>query len=237
MLKGILLDYGGTIDTNGLHWAVVMYDVYQKNNVPISKTAFEQAFSHGERTLAMQKFIYPQHDFLDTLKIKTGIQFQFLVKHNHLKESDYGHVIDAITNDCNSFALQTIEKAKPILSELQKHYKIILVSNFYGNIQTVLEKFDLKKYFVDVVESAIVGIRKPDAAIFSYAADALQLPPQNCVVIGDSYSKDIVPGKNAGCKTIWLKGKGWGLDSDEIDSADAIIESFSDIPGAVDPMT
>ncbi len=229
MIKGILLDYGGTIDTNGVHWGIVMWDMYKKNNVPVTQKQFEMAFSHGERTLALQKFIYPEHNFLDTLIIKTRIQFEFLVQNNFLAEADYEHTIHAVANDCNAFAQKAIDAARPVLENLSSVYKIVLVSNFYGNILTVLKHFGLENYFSSVVESAVVGIRKPDAAIFTYGAEALCLPPENCVVIGDSYPKDIVPGKKAGCKTIWLKGQGWGKDPDDIAAADIIIKSFAEL--------
>lgn len=233
MIEGVLLDYGGTIDTNGLHWGIVMWDMYQKNKVPVAKEEFELAFSYGERTLAVEKHIYPGHNFFDTLLIKTRLQFEFLAKENFLPTTNYDAAISAVASGCNTFAQESIDKAKPVLDELAAKYKLVLVSNFYGNIETVLEHFGIKKYFPQIVESAVVGIRKPDAAIFSYGVNMLQLPAANCVVIGDSYSKDIAPGKKAGCKTIWLKGKGWGKTPDVIDDADVAITSFQQLPQAI----
>ncbi len=230
MIKGVLLDYGGTIDTNGIHWGIVMWEMYQKNKVPVTKQQFELSFSHGERTLALEKHIFPKHNFLDTLVIKTGIQFEFLVQNNFIPAANYEAAVKAVAIDCNEFAQQAIDKAKPVLDKLIAEYKLVLVSNFYGNIETVLEHFGIKKYFQQIVESAVVGIRKPDAAIFSYGVNVLQLPAENCVVIGDSYSKDIAPGKKAGCKTIWLKGQGWGKDPDLIADADITITSFTELP-------
>jgi FMN hydrolase / 5-amino-6-(5-phospho-D-ribitylamino)uracil phosphatase len=229
MIKGILLDYGGTIDTNGIHWGVVMWNAYCKNNVPVEKEQFELAFNNAERTLALHKFIFPEHNFLDTLIIKTRLQFEFLVQNNFLAAADYSDLINTIANNGNDFAKQSIDNAKPVLDKLAAKYKLVLVSNFYGNIQTVLKHFGIEHYFAAVVESAVVGIRKPDAAIFLYGVDVLQLTPSECAVIGDSYSKDIAPGKKAGCKTIWLKGQGWGKDPDDIAAADVTIKNFSEL--------
>ena len=66
---------------------------------------------------------------------------------------------------------------------------MVLVSNFYGNINTILDDFKLK-FFDSVIESAVVGIRKPDPRIFQLGVDALKMPAERTVVIGDSYSKD-----------------------------------------------
>lgn len=38
--------------------------------------------------------------------------------------------------------------------------------------------------------------------------------PEETLVIGDSYRKDIVPAESIGCQAIWLKGKGWTEEED-----------------------
>lgn len=51
-IKGIIFDYGGTIDTNSRHWAEVLWEKYATYEVPVSKADFRDAYVHGERTLA-----------------------------------------------------------------------------------------------------------------------------------------------------------------------------------------
>ena len=57
------------------------------------------------------------------------------------------------------------------------------------------------------------------------------LPADEVLVVGDSFSKDVVPAKTVGCKVAWLKGEGWG--NEEIDESvpDLIIE---DLPQLLD---
>ena len=50
---------------------------------------------------------------------------------------------------------------------------------FLENVETVLADFDLRKYFKSIVESAVVGVRKPDPRIFSLGVEALGLQPEN----------------------------------------------------------
>ena len=91
---------------------------------------------------------------------------------------------------------------------------MVLVSNFYGNVEAVLSDFDLRRYFQAIIESAVVGVRKPDPRIFQLGVDALGLKPSQVLVIGDSLRKDILPARSIGCRTAWIKGKGWTADED-----------------------
>ena len=106
---------------------------------------------------------------------------------------------------------------------------MVLVSNFYGNIESVLSDFDLLRYFRSIIESAVVGVRKPDPRIFALGVEALGLNPSEVLVVGDSYKKDIVPAESIGCKVAWLKGKGWTADEDAV-MHPAIIKSLADLP-------
>ncbi|MBP3590718.1 MAG: HAD family hydrolase [Muribaculaceae bacterium] len=101
-----------------------------------------------------------------------------------------------------------------MIEALAAEYPLVLVSNFYGNVEAVLEDFDLRRYFRTIVESAVVGVRKPDPKIFALGVEALGLRPQEVLVVGDSYKKDIVPAESLGCRVAWIKGKGWTADED-----------------------
>ena len=84
-----------------------------------------------------------------------------------------------------------------------------MVTNFYGNMKQVLKEFELDSLFEDVIESAVVNIRKPDARLFKMALEVLQMPAANVLAVGDSYYKDMEPASAIGCQTAWLKGEGW----------------------------
>lgn len=229
MIKGILLDYGGTIDTNGNHWGEVLWDAYSINSVPISKQAFRDAYVFGEYSLAVVQLVKPHDDFLSILHIKIEKQFEYLVQHVNLPDADYQDTIKKIAVHCNKVAVDNIKETSEVLDYLCSKYPVVLVSNFYGNIKQVLESFGILHYFKDIVESAVVGVRKPNPAIFSLGVASLQLDASECVVLGDSYSKDIAPGKLAGCNTIWLKGAGWGDDPEDISKADTIIGNLNEL--------
>ncbi|GHU61396.1 hypothetical protein FACS1894123_00700 [Bacteroidia bacterium] len=227
-IKGIIFDYGATIDSNGKHWAEVLWDAYLTHQIPVSKSEFRDAYVYGERYLAVHPLIKPHFTFRDVLLEKVNLQLKWLVQQQILPENiQFSQYSLAISEQCYNFALKTTNLAKPVLEMLHKQYPLILVSNFYGNIDTVLKDFDIDRCFEEFVESAVVGIRKPDPAIFALGVKKLDLEPQEVVVVGDSYKKDILPAQSIGCRTIWLKGTGW--DGEETGSADVVITDFLEI--------
>ena len=56
-----------------------------------------------------------------------------------------------------------------------------------------------------VIASAEEGVSKPDRRIFEIALERSGCKPENAVMIGDRIDNDIVPAKQLGMKTIWIK--------------------------------
>ena len=208
-IKGIIFDYGGTLDTGGDHWSEVIWDAWQKAGVVADKAEFREVYVYAERELARTLHILPHHNFHDLLDIKMQIELQRLAEIGHFPPAQVEDMATKVAALCYASAKQSIENAKPVLEELSKKYPIVLVSNFYGNVSTVLKDFGIEGYFKKIIESAVVGVRKPDPEIFNLGVKALGLKPEEVLVIGDSYSKDIVPAEKLGCQVAWLKGKTW----------------------------
>lgn len=227
-IKGIIFDYGGTIDSRGDHWSEIIWDGYCQQGVPITKEQFRSAYVYAERELARVKHIHPSDDFHQLLKIKMRLELTWLADNAMIGSESIEPLALKIAAYCNQQAIDSIELARPVIEHLSARYPMVLVSNFYGNVEAVLNSYHLRHYFQKIIESAVVGVRKPDPAIFQLGVDALALPSEQILVIGDSYKKDILPARAIGCKTLWLKGKGWSVEEDtQMD--DSIIKSLSDV--------
>ena len=120
-------------------------------------------------------------------------------------------------------------KSRKVIEAIAAERPLVLVSNFYGNIGTVLKEFGLDGLFKNVIESAVVGIRKPDPRIFILGVEALGLRPEETTVVGDSMAKDIIPAKLAGCRAVWLKGEGWDDTPQDETLPDAVIMELSQL--------
>ncbi|CCZ71469.1 HAD family hydrolase [Bacteroides gallinaceum] len=216
-IQGIIFDYGGTIDTNGRHWAEVLWEKYKTFDVPVSKPEFREAYVYGERTLAHKQLIKPEYGFHEVLSVKTRIQVDYLIDKGVLSrtKADKYDYATCIADSCYRYVWDVLQRTRPVLQTLSKRYKLVLVSNFYGNIQAVLKDFGLSESFSAIIESSVVGVRKPDPAIYQLGIDAMGFPADKVLAVGDSYPKDVVPAKHIGCRVAWLKGESWDEDANE----------------------
>lgn len=228
--KGIIFDYGGTLDTNGTHWAEVLWRAYQKEGIAISRDMFREAYVHAERELEAEPVILPGDTFLDVLRKKTDIETRYLSGKGYWRVDELTRRPDAehIALDCLAVVREGIARSKTVLRLLTDKYRLALVSNFYGNLRTVLSDFGID-CFTTVIESAEVGVRKPDTAIFRVAFRRMGLSAAEVTVVGDSLKNDIRPAKALGCKTVWLKGIGWDGAQADAPEADYIISDIEEL--------
>ncbi|MDR2139036.1 MAG: HAD family hydrolase [Tannerella sp.] len=228
-IGGIVFDYGGTIDSNGVHWSEVLRHVFSRAQAPVAKEAFREAYVHGERTLGTHPLVQPHHTFLDVLRLKADLQVEWLRAHRALTAEQ---ATPALKRQIAAYgyacARRSVEAARPVIAALAEQYPLALVTNFYGNMASVLNDFGLDAFFPILIESAVCGVRKPDPQIFGLALEALHLPAGKVAVIGDSYGKDILPAASLGCKTVWLKNTGWQTYTGN-ETADVIISGFEEL--------
>lgn len=226
-IKGFIFDYGGTLDTRGNHWGKVLWHGYERTGVPVGEQDFRDAYVYGERTLATSPIVKPDFTFRDTLQAKIRLQLQWLEENRSL--GDATRYLERILDDVYQQTKDTTKESAQVVEELAKRFPLVLVSNFYGNISTVLREFGLDHLFGDIIESAVVGIRKPDARIFALGVERLGMKAEEVAVVGDSYDKDILPSHSIGCHTIWFKGEGWTDEVVENPVADKVIGSLKEI--------
>ena len=269
-IKGIIFDYGGTLDTRGDHWSEVLWQGYEhfgigvaddeevEPGVSIHKQVFRDAYVYGERALAVNPIVTPDFHFEDILREKLILELNFLAgkelletgKDDAEKQAKLGNDSDASSESLllslsdseihqiavdmahyiNAKTLDLLQENKQVLEHLkQAGYPMVLVSNFYGNINQVLKDAEIDGYFKDVIESAVVGVRKPNPAIFALGVCALDLPASQVLVVGDTYGKDIIPAHKLGCHTLWIKGLQWEEKQVDESIPDGIIRKLSEM--------
>jgi len=83
-------------------------------------------------------------------------------------------------------------------------YALGVISNSDGRLGALLEKGGLSDYFGCVLDSAEVGVEKPDPEIFRRALQATSAKAASCVYVGDIYAVDIAGATRAGLTGVLL---------------------------------
>lgn len=216
-VKGLLLDYGGTLDNNGDHWGVTIHDAWC--TLPLANVDIDtycKAYIYAERELGHTRHIAPGYSFAETMLVKARLELMHLRSLGYsLSQAEIESHAAAIAHYCDCRARSCAKHSAATLDTLAARYPLALVSNFYGNVEAVLNNYDLRRYFRQVIDSASVGIRKPNATLFVIGAKSINLTPEQTAVVGDSPSKDILPAQSIGCDTVWIKGRAWFGDKPE----------------------
>ncbi len=79
-----------------------------------------------------------------------------------------------------------------------------VVSNSDGRVAAALEAAGLGELFDVVIDSARLGVEKPDPAIFHAALEALAVAPEDAVYVGDLYEVDVLGARAAGMRAVLL---------------------------------
>jgi HAD superfamily hydrolase (TIGR01509 family) len=89
-----------------------------------------------------------------------------------------------------------------MLKQLQGRYPMAVVSaRDESSTMAFLEQFDLAKYFDVIVTGQSVKYTKPYPDPILFAAQKMNVAPENCLMIGDT-TVDIRAGKSAGAQTV-----------------------------------
>ena len=198
--RAYLFDYGGTLDTGGCHWGQVLWRAWQQAGVPVGEAAFREAYVFAERTLGRGGIIGPKDTFRQTLDVKLRLEMEYA---GCMDWHDV--VLEAVYEQTRRHTAHSVE----VLTKLAERCPLGLVTNFYGNMHTVLCEFGFDGLFRSVTESAVAGVRKPDPEIFLMGVASMGLQPAEVTVVGDSIENDIKPACEAGCQTVWLRGEQW----------------------------
>lgn len=223
----IILDYGATIDTPGNHWGKTIWHAYERAGVPIFESQFREAYVFTERYLGAHKVIAATDTFHTTLSVKLRLQLEYL----NFETSD---LHTRLLDDLYTMTVRNVAESREVLTELKgRGCKLGVVSNFYGNIEAVLDEFSLLPLFTAVVESATEGIRKPDPRLLGLCLERMNAKPEETIVVGDHLTKDIQPAQTLGCQTVWIKGEPWSDEHDKLANItpDHTISSLSELLG------
>lgn len=194
----VLLDFGGTLDSEGLHWSTQFALAFDAAQAVVTRDALDRAFLEADRELEGLADIA-------AIGLRGHVEEQARRMTRLLGLSDpalAGRVAERFLARAGAHLRRNLG----LLALYRDRVQFGLVSNFTPNLDRILEETGLAGVLDTVVCSARVGLRKPDPAIFRLALANLGVEPAEAVMIGDSLVSDIMPARSLGLTTIWIRG-------------------------------
>lgn len=130
--------------------------------------------------------------------------------------------------------VEAIPGAREALKHLYERFMCAVASNAGfsdGELMAqALDRVGMRDFFRHFFTSRELGVEKPDPEFFHEILRRMDMLPQECVMVGNTYEKDIAPAKAVGMRTVWLSEDG---TQDGHPCADVIISSMDELEGVI----
>jgi HAD superfamily hydrolase (TIGR01549 family) len=152
----------------------------------------------------------------------------------NLGENPLKHSMEIYNVYWNSFleSMNPFEGAHEFLSLLKdKGLKVCLLTDLTAHIQfRKIEKLKLYDYIDFLVTSEEAGAEKPHPYIFMLAMKKINLTPNEVIMVGDNFAKDITGALNLGIKSYWLDKNG---DNEKLTNSELVknIKNYKELIG------
>ena len=194
--EGILFDFGGTLDADGVQWGQRFYAFYQAQGGKLPAPHFDRVYAESDRILSGDEGIWAR-DLSGTVAAQVCTLCRLLPDGARLDAKAWaGGFLDGVRG--------MVERNRELLAGLAGRYALGVVSNFFGNLRLCLDELGLTSLFSITTDSVQVGLWKPDPRIFLLTVAGLGLAPAACWMVGDNPQADIEPAAALGMRTCWL---------------------------------
>jgi putative hydrolase of the HAD superfamily len=183
----LFLDYARMADAVSRALGVALTGPALAAAAPAAARAMEQSRASDQERAAA---------YLETLFLAAGVPSTRLAEVRELLTRLHGelHLWSGIAPDAH----ETLARLR------RAGLRLGVVSNSDGRVEEALTAAGLRSYFDIVVDSALVGVEKPDPAIFRAALEALNVAAEEALYVGDLYEVDVLGANAAGMAAVLL---------------------------------
>ena len=107
--------------------------------------------------------------------------------------------------DGKNHELKIMSGIKTEIISLSQRYNVILAGQYGKDIINILIKEDLLSYFTNKLSQDDFKITKPDPRYFEQICSSAGVKAEECIMVGDRIDKDIVPAKQNGMATVFIR--------------------------------
>jgi putative hydrolase of the HAD superfamily len=194
--RAILFDFGGTLDLDGVHWSDRFFSAYTGAGLALDGARFDRAFAAADRLIA-------RRDGMEKVGLREQLQLQVSLQLDALQLDP--DLAAAIVTPLHAESRANLDRAVAVLARLKPRYQLGVVSNFSGNLRAICAEVGLLPLLDVLLDSRVEGRSKPDPRFLALALDRLGREGGECVFVGDSVDRDLVPAKSLGMCTVWLR--------------------------------
>jgi putative hydrolase of the HAD superfamily len=107
--------------------------------------------------------------------------------------------------ECQRLGHPLLPGALELVRSLAAQVPVAVVTNGPADIQRLkIDQAGIGPYLSATVISGETGIGKPDPGAFGVALDLLGVSPENAVMVGDSWERDVTGALAAGMRAVWI---------------------------------
>jgi len=202
--KHIFFDLDHTIwdfDKNAEETLFELYDVYKLNEIGLpSAGIFIETYTRNNHRLWADYHTgkITKKELRETRFKKTFLELGVRPEIIPLTfEDDYVQLCPTKTN--------LFPHVHETLQYLQNKYTLHLISNgFKESAEMKIAKTNINVYFKHIIISEVIGVNKPDSAIFEHALNLAGAKKNESLMIGDSLEADVYGALNFGIDAIYF---------------------------------
>jgi putative hydrolase of the HAD superfamily len=209
-LETVFLDAGGVLVYP--NWTRIS-EALERHGVLVDADRLAAAEPHAKRQMDVAETIRATNDnsrgwlYFDLMLTEAGVALSDAtaaalaeLREFHSRQNLWEHVPDRV---------------RPVLEALRaRGLRSTIVSNANGTLCAHLERIGLARLVDCVLDSADVGIEKPDPRFFELALERAGARRDTTIHVGDLYHIDVVGARAAGIRAVLLDEAGLYEDAD-----------------------
>ena len=205
MIKAVLFDMDGVLSDSEPHHIRAFKELYKRHGVNLSKKDTSDIFGKLDEDII--------RDLCRKKKIKCDVKKWYWEKRK------------IVVSYLKKLRIPSFPDAIALVKRVSKNYKIgIGTSSSHEEIDIVLKRLGIKRYFDVIMGREDVRFHKPHPELYLKLARKLKVKPSECVVIEDSIY-GVEAAKRAGMKCIAVLNS---FPASKLRKADPIVRSLAD---------
>ena len=215
-VRAVLLDFGGTLDADGLAWKERFRRLFAREGVIFEDAGrFDRAFYDADDALVGT--IRPDLSVAETVTRLAGGVAERL---------GAPETAAPVAKEFLAEARATLARNAAVLERLAATFRLGIVSNFYGNLDAVCRETGLAPHLSAAIDSVVVRAEKPDRRIFEAALQALSARADETVFVGDSLPRDMAGARALAMRHVWVRSG----EGEPCCPGDPVIARLSELP-------